>query len=319
MTRIALSPWQILALEVAFWIAFAACYLVFPDRLNFLTQILILGLFAVSLDLATGYAGILTLGHAIYFGVGAYGAGILAKTGWGDPLTLLLVALVLGAALAYLLSFLIIRAFELTQLMVSIAILAICAELANRASSVTGGSDGLQGVSIWPVFGVFPFDLWGRTAFIYTFIIVLCLFLVVRRVLRSPYGLTLKGVHGNIGRMEALGSPVNARLRFAYVLSAALASVAGALLTQTTAFVGLDVLSVDRSAVVLIVLVLGGTGCLYGGLVGAIIYMLLHDFFADLSPEYWMFWMGLFLMAVVITGGGGILGGLSKLVKVDDE
>lgn len=307
----------LLALEVLFWLALAASFFVFPDRLYLLTQILIAALFALSLDIALGYAGILTLGHAVFFGMGAYGAGILAKSGWAEPISGLALAFVVCAAVAYVLSYLIVRAAELTQLMVTIAVGAIFAEVANQATSITGGSDGLQGISMWPIFGVFHFDLWGKTAFIYAFAVVLLLFLVVRRLLQSPYGLALKGIHGNRKRMYALGSPVEGRLRFAYAASAALAGVAGALLTQTTEFVGLDTLSIDRSAMVLIILVLGGTGRLYGGIVGALVYMVVHDFFADLSPAYWMFWLGLFLMAVVMTGAGGILGGLSRLVRTD--
>jgi branched-chain amino acid transport system permease protein len=318
MRKIALSPRTLLACEILFWVCVAACYFIFPSRLYFLTQILILGLFAISLDIAIGYVGILTLGHALFFGLGAYGAGILVKSAWGEPVTTLFLAFAASAFVAYLLSFLVVRAIELTQLMVSVGVLAICAEVANQATSVTGGSDGLQDISVWPVLGLFPFDLWGRTGFIYTLIVVLLLFLVVRRLLHSPYGLALRGIHQNLRRMEALGSPVNARLRFGYVISAALAGVAGALLTQTTGFVGLDVLSIERSAIVLIVLVLGGSGRLYGGLIGAVIYTVLHDFFADLTPEYWMFWMGLFLMAVVVMGSGGVLGGFSKLVKVKE-
>lgn len=305
----------LLALEVLFWIALAASFFVFPDRLYLLTQILIAALFALSLDIALGYAGILTLGHAVFFGMGAYAAGLLAKSGWAEPLTGLAVAFAICGVIAYALSVMIVRAAELTQLMVTIAVGAICLEIANQATPITGGSDGLQGISMWPVLGAFDFDLWGKTAFVYTFVVVLALFVVVRRMLQSPYGLALKGIHGNRKRMYALGSPVEGRLRFAYAASAAIAGVAGALLAQTTEFVGLDTLSIDRSAAVLIILVLGGTGRLYGGIVGAIVYMVVHDFFADLSPEFWMFWLGLFLMAIVMIGSGGILGGLSRLFR----
>ncbi len=317
MNRIRLSAGQLLALEVFFWIAFAACYIIFPDRLYLLTQILIAGLFAASLDIALGYAGILTLGHAVFFGLGAYGTGILAKSGWGEPISALPLAFIGCGIVGYGLSFLIVRAAELTQLMVTIAVVAIFEEIANQATGITGGSDGLQGILIWPIFNVFPFDLRGRTGFIYTYLIVLGLFLLVRRMLQSPYGLALQGIHDNRKRMQALGSPVGGRLRFAYAISAAVAGVSGALLMQTTEFVGLDAFSIDRSAMVLIILVLGGAGRLYGGMVGAVVYMILRDLLADLSPEYWMFWIGLFLMFIVMVGSGGILGGLSRLVRVE--
>ncbi|MDQ0314713.1 branched-chain amino acid ABC transporter permease [Amorphus orientalis] len=315
--KLTLSRWQLHALEIAFWLTLAACFFIFPDRLYLLTQILIAALFAISLDIALGYAGILTLGHAVFFGLGAYAAGLLAKAGWAEPLSGLVLAFLLCGLIAYVLSVLVVNATELTQLMVTIAVGAIFAEVANQATSITGGSDGLQGISMWPIFGMFSFDLWGKTAFIYAFVVVLLCFLLVRRLLQSPFGLALKGIHGNRKRMHALGSPVSRRLRFAYAVSAALAGVAGALLAQTTEFVGLDTLSIDRSAMVLIILVLGGTGRLYGGIIGAIVYMVVHDVFADLSPEYWMFWLGLFLMAIVMIGSGGILGGLSRFVRTD--
>ena len=306
-------------LETAFWIFLAACYFIFPEQLMLLTQILIAGLFAVSLDIAIGYAGILTLGHAVFFGLGAYAAGIIAKAGWGEPISALAVAFALCAVVAYALSYLIVRVSELSQIMVTIAVVSVFAEAANQATGLTGGSDGLQGVTVKPLLGYFHFDLWGRTGFVYTYIVVLSMFLLVRRLLQSPYGLALLGIHDNATRMRALGSPVDRRLRFGYTVSAALAGIAGALLAQTTQFVGLDTFSIERSASVLIILVLGGAGRLYGGLIGAIVYMTLHEVFADLSPQYWMFWIGIFLMAIVMVGSGGILGGLSKLVKIERE
>jgi len=137
----------------------------------------------------------------------------------------------------------------------------------------------------------------------------------VRLVLRSPFGLTLRGIHDSRKRMLAIGSPVEARLRLAYALSAGVAGIAGALLAQTTQFVGIESIGFNRSAEVLIILVLGGTGRLYGGMIGAIVYMLVHDWFADLNPQYWMFWLGIFLIAAVMLGRGGIMGALSRLVK----
>lgn len=315
MIRIAISPRRLRWIEVAFWLALASCFFVLPDKRTMMSQIMIFGLFAVSLDMALGYAGILTVGHAAFFGAGAYAAGLLAKHGWGEPFSGLLVALMVCAALGYLLSYLVVRGADLTRLMITIGVCVLLAELANRLSSVTGGSDGLQGMVMWPVLGMFSFDLYGKTAFIYTFSMVLLMFLAVRLVLRSPFGLTLRGIHDSRKRMLAIGSPVESRLRTAYALSAAVAGVAGALLAQTTEFVGIESIGFNRSAEVLIILVLGGTGRLYGGMIGALVYMLVHDAFADLNPEYWMFWLGIFLIAAVMVGRGGIMGALSRLTK----
>ncbi len=315
MARIAMTPQRLRWIEVAFWTAFASCFFLLPDKLTLMSQILIFGLFAVSLDMALGYAGILTVGHAAFFGAGAYTAGLLAKHGWGEPFSGLVLALVVCAALGYLLSYLVVRGADLTRLMITIGVCVLLAELANRLSGITGGTDGLQGMSMWPVLGMFEFDLYGRTAFVYTFAVVLVMFLGVRLIVRSPFGLALRGIHDNRKRMLAIGSPVASRLRTAYSLSAAVAGVAGALLAQTTQFVGIESIGFDRSAEVLIILVLGGTGRLYGGMIGALVYMLVHDTFADLDPAYWMFWLGIFLIVAVMVGRGGIMGALSRLAK----
>lgn len=305
-------PW----FEALFWTALAGSYFLMPDKLTLLSQIFVFALFAISLDMAIGYAGILTVGHAAFFGVGAYAAGLLAKHGWAEPFSGLLLALMIGAALGYLLSYLIVRGADLTRLMITIGVCVLLAELANRLSRITGGTDGLQGIVMAPVLGRFDFDLWGKTAFFYSFGVVLAMFLLVRRILHSPFGLSLRGIHDSPKRMLAIGSPVEARLRLAYCFSAAVASVAGALLAQTTQFVGIESIGFNRSAEVLIILVLGGTGRLYGGLVGAIVYMLVHDIFASIDPQFWMFWLGIFLIAAVMLGRGGLMAALSRLVSV---
>ncbi|MDN8613525.1 branched-chain amino acid ABC transporter permease [Variovorax ginsengisoli] len=315
MKPLALSPARLRGIEVFFWLALASSFFLLPDKLTLMSQIVIFGLFAVSLDMALGYAGILTVGHAAFFGAGAYAAGLLARHGWSEPFSGLLFALLLCVALGYVLSYLVVRGADLTRLMITIGVCMLLAELANRLSSITGGTDGLQGVVIAPVLGLFEFDLYGKTAFAYAYGVVLVVFLGVRLVLRSPFGLTLRGIHDSRKRMLAIGSPVEARLRLAYALSAGVAGIAGALLAQTTQFVGIESIGFNRSAEVLIILVLGGTGRLYGGMIGAIVYMLVHDWFADLNPQYWMFWLGIFLIAAVMLGRGGIMGALSRLVK----
>jgi branched-chain amino acid transport system permease protein len=312
---LAMSPARLRAAEIAFWLALAASFFLLPDKLTLMSQVMIFGLFAVSLDMALGYAGIVTVGHAAFFGAGAYAAGLLAKHGWSEPFSGLVLALAVCSALGYVLSYLVVRGADLTRLMITIGVCVLLAELANRLSWITGGSDGLQGVVMSPVLGRFEFDLWGKTAFVYAYGVVLAMFLAVRLVLRSPFGLALRGIHDSRKRMLAIGSPVEARLRTAYALSAGVAGVAGALLAQTTQFVGIESIGFNRSAEVLIVLVLGGTGRLYGGMVGAIVYMLVHDAFAELNPEYWMFWLGVFLIAAVMLGRGGIMGALSRMVK----
>lgn len=317
MRRLELSPAQLRGAEIAVWLGLAASFFLLPDKLPLMSQILIFGLFAVSLDVALGYAGILTVGHAAFFGAGAYAAGLLAKHGLGDPLLGLAAALVVCAALGYALSFLVVRGTDLARLMITIGVCVVLAEVANRLAPVTGGTDGLQGMVVAPLFGTFEFDLFGRTAFWYAYAVVLATFLLVRLALRSPFGLTLRGIHDSRKRMLAIGSPVDARLRLAYGFSAAVAGVAGALLAQTTQFVGIESIGFNRSAEILIMLVLGGTGRLYGGLIGALLYMLLHDAFADVDPQYWMFWLGTFLIGAVLLGRGGTLGLLARFFRTE--
>ena len=317
MKPLTISAPQLRVAEVAFWLLLASSFFLLPDKLTLMSQVMIFGLFAVSLDMALGYAGILTVGHAAFFGAGAYAAGLIAKHGWSEPFSGLLFALLICVALGYALSYLVVRGADLTRLMITIGVCVLLAELANRLSGITGGTDGLQGVVIAPVLGRFDFDLYGKTAFVYAYAIVLLMFLAVRLVLRSPFGLALRGIHDSRKRMLAIGSPVESRLRMAYALSAGVAGVAGALLAQTTQFVGIESIGFNRSAEVLIVLVLGGTGRLYGGMIGAIVYMLVHDVFADMNPQYWMFWLGIFLIAAVMLGRGGIMGALSRFVKME--
>ncbi len=298
------------ATEIAFWVVVVAAFFLFPQHRVLGSQILITGLFALSLDLILGYAGIVSLGHAAYFGMGAYAAGLLAVHGWGEPLSGLVVAGAAGAAVGFATSFLVVRGTDLARLMVTLGIGLMLYEAANQLPSITGGADGLSGVSMNKVFGAFAFDLSGTTAYVYSAAVLFVLFLVARRVVASPFGLSLRGVRENVKRMPAIGSPVTRRLIAVYTLSAAMAGVAGGLLAQTTQFVGLDVFGFPRSADLMIMLVLGGAGRLYGGVLGAAVFMIAHHYLSDLNPIYWQFWLGLLLVVVVLFARGGILGAI---------
>ncbi|HPP82249.1 MAG TPA: branched-chain amino acid ABC transporter permease [Rubrivivax sp.] len=301
--------------EFAFWALPVAAYFVFPDDLALLSQIAITALFALSLDLILGYAGIVSLGHAAFFGLGAYASGLLARAGWGDPLLGLAAAALLAAALGWATSFLVLRGADLTRLMVTLGVAIMLHEIANKATGLTGGVDGLQGIEYTPLLGRYAFDLVGRTAYVYSVAVLFVLFWIARRIVHSPFGLALHGIRQNVGRMPALGTPVNARLVAAYTLGAAYAGVAGALLTQTTQFVSIDVLGFNRSAELLLMLVLGGSGSLYGALLGAIVFMIGRQQLSDLNPQYWQFWLGLLLIFVVLFARGGIVGALRALAR----
>ena len=303
--------WQ--ALEIVFWLIPVVCFFLLPNYRVLGSQILITALFAVSLDLILGYAGIVSLGHAAFFGIGAYTAGLLAVHGWHEPLSGLLAAALVATLAGYLLSFLVVRGGDLTRLMVTLGIGLMLWEAANKASSITGGVDGLSGVTIAPILGLWKFDIGGRTAYVYALVVVFIVFLLTRRLVNSPFGLSLRGIREGGRRMPAIGAPVSRRLRTIFTLAAAVAGIAGALLAQTTQFVGIDTLGFPRSAELMIMLVLGGTGRLYGGLVGAAIFMVAQDYLSGINPVYWQFWIGLFLVVIVLFAHGGLLGGLDAL------
>src|SRR3984893_11729965 len=289
--------------EIAFWIVALACALLFPSRYLIMTDIVRLALFALSLDLILGYAGIVSLGHAAFFGVGAYCAGLLALHGIvNEPVLALLVAGLLATALGFVTSFLVIRGVDLTRLMVTLGIALLLEALAERYSNITGGTDGLQGIEMQPILGLFAFDMFGRTGFFYSLIVLFVLFLLARRIVHSPFGLSLRAIRNNPLRAAAIGIPVNKRLIAIYTLAAFYAGIAGALFTQTTALASLDVFSFERSADLMLVLVIGGTGYLYGGLIGAVVFRMLQEVFSTITPQYWQFWIGLVLVVIVLIG-----------------
>jgi len=302
-------------IEIAFWLATLAPFVLFPSYLQLASQIAITALFALSLDLILGYAGIVSLGHAAFFGLGAYAAGIISKYGWGEPLSLLVIAAAVAGLAGYAMSFIIARFRHLALIMITLGLGLLLHEAANSAHWLTGGADGLQGVRIWPLLETFKFDLYGRTAYAYSLVVLFLAFLVARRLIHSPFGLSLRGIRENPVRMPAIGAPSRAHIRKIYTISAAMAGVAGALLAESTSTVSLEVLSFQRSADVLVILILGGAGRLYGGLLGAIIYMVARDLFSGVNPQYWYFWIGLLLVAVVMLLPNGILGGLAKLAS----
>jgi branched-chain amino acid transport system permease protein len=298
---VARASWQ--PLEVLFWAAALASIYVLPGRHLILTEIAILGLFALSLDLILGYAGIVSLGQAAFFGFGAYAAGLLAKYDLvTEPLLALIVSGVAAALVGFVTSFLVLRGSDLTRIMVTLGVALVLREIANRYAWLTGGADGLQGVEIKPLFGLYRFDMFGHTAFCYALGVLIVLFLLARRIVHSPFGLSLQSIKGNPVRAAAAGIPVNGRLVAIYTIAAGYAGVAGALLSQTTAFTSLSVLDFERSADLLLVLIIGGTGYLYGGLIGAILFKLMQDYLAALTPQYWPFWIGLLLVAIVLIG-----------------
>src|SRR5215510_16196428 len=256
-------------LEYAFWLAAVASVFLLPGKYLILTEIAWLALFALSLDLILGYAGIISLGHAAFFGFGSYTAALLAKHGIiHEPVLALAVSGLCAAVLGFASSFLVLRGSDLTRLMVTLGVALIMREIANQIPQITGGADGLQGVIVAPILGMFQFDIFGHVAYAYCLTVLFILFLLARRIVYSPFGLSLRAVKGNPLRASSIGISTNARLVAIYTFAAFYAGIAGALLAQTTSFASLDVFSFERSADLLLVLIIGGTGYLYGGLIG---------------------------------------------------
>lgn len=301
------SRWK--AWEVGFWLVALAAFFLLPTKLLLLNEIAILALFALSLDLLLGYAGIVSLGHAAFFGLGAYAAGLFAIHISGDPLLGLAAAGVVAGILGFATSFLVLRGSDLTRLMITLGVALMLLEAANRFSDLTGGADGLTGVTMAPVLGLFEFDLWGRTSYLYSLAVLFVLFLGARRLVNAPFGLSLRAIKTNRLRSSAIGIAPDRRLVAVYTIAAVYAGIAGALLAQTTQFVSLDVLAFHRSADGLLVLVLGGSGYLYGGLIGAVAFKIMHDVISAMTAQYWLFWVGLILVVLVLVGRDRLLAG----------
>ncbi len=288
--------------ELLWWLGLFALPALMPSHALIINEIAIVALFAVSLDLVLGYTGIVTLGHAAFLGFGAYCAALFAKFIHPDPLLGLLVGVAAATVLGAMCSVTILRGSDLTRLMVTLGVALLLLELANKLDWLTGGSDGLQGVMMGPLLGRFEFDLYGQTAAWYSLTVLWLLFALARRWVQSPWGATLMAVRDNPLRAAAIGISVPSRLAVVYTLAAGVAGAAGALMAQTTGFASLDVFALERSADAVLMLVIGGVGWLYGGVLGAVVFKLLHDIISGITPQYWTFWMGLFLVVLMLVG-----------------
>lgn len=300
-------PARIHPLEALPWAIAVAAFFLAGTYLSLGREVLIMALFALSIDLALGYGGIVTLGQAAFYGLGAYTAGIISVQGWGEPISGLLAATAVAALFGAITGWLILHTRGNTLLMLTIAIAALLYEVGNKATGLTGGDDGLQGIAMWPLLGLFEFQFTGETAYLYALAVLFVWFVIARRIAGSSFGSAVVGIHLNPRRMHAIGTPVHLRLVSIYTVSAAMAGSAGALSAQTTAFVGLDAFQLLLSGTVVIMLVLGGAGRLYGALLGAFVYVLVHDFAAAINPFYWTLAIGVMLLLIVRFAPDGLM------------
>lgn len=279
------------------------------------TQILVSVTFALSLDLLVGYAGIVTLGHALSFGLGAYATGIASAHGWGEPFSGLLIGAAAAAAAGALLGSIVLRTARFTLLMLTLSAVFLAGEVANKASGLTGGVDGLLGVNTWPVFGVFEFDLFGRTGYAYAAAVFVATWFSLRWLVHAPFGQSMMAIRDNPGRATAVGMAVLPRLVLVYAVSCGIAGLAGALQAEISQFAGLKDISFELSASVLVMLALGGAGRLYGAMVGPVAFLVAQDLLAKDNPVLWDLWLGILIVLVVLFAPGGILGIADRLLS----
>lgn len=301
--------------EILPWVSAVLGYLLLPEYLSLGSQILIMVLFALSLDLILGYSGVVVLGHAAFYGTGAYAAGLLALSGWQNPLLGLATSAVVAAVLGLFVGIVILRTSGLALLMLGLVVALALQELANRMRWLTGGFDGLQGITVKPLLGRFEFDYTGHTGYLYSLAVLFMVWALIRLLVLAPFGRSLIGIRENPVRMEAIGTPVLRRKLIAFSISAGIAGLAGALYAQTNQFVSISVLSFDLSGAVLIMLAFGGAGRLYGAFIGAPLYMIAQDMLAKGDPVYWLFWLGLVLIGTVLFARGGVLGIIDRIER----
>ena len=286
-----------------------ATYWLLPGHVGLITQIFVLTIFALSYDLLQGHAGVVSLGHAAYFGVGAYSCALFAQKGLSDPILGLIASSAVAGLLALALTPIIVRGTDFTRLLITLGVGFLIYEAANQLRWLTGGADGLGEFDFAPIFGLVRFDITGRVGFIYAYTVLLIVYCFLWRVVHSPFGLALRALRENPRRMPAIGAAVSRHLAMTYVMSGAIAGLAGAVLAETNRFVSLDVLGFDRSAEVAIIVTLGGMGNLIGSVIGSVVFLALKDTLSSVSPKYWQLGLGLVLMTSVL----GLRGGLVSL------
>ncbi|MGG7539812.1 branched-chain amino acid ABC transporter permease [Rhizobium sp. Nf11,1] len=298
---------SLLASSICVVVGATLAFLVFPYDLSFLTRIVIMMIFVVSFDLILGQAGIATLGHAAMYGCGAYAAGLIALHLSPDPLLGIVAGGAAGALMAWISGLVLLRTHGISLLMISIAVTMVLQEIASQARWLTGGADGLAGISVQPLLGLFEFDFVGQVAFIYSVCVLVVVLLLCQVLINSPFGLALRGIDGSASRMRAIGTPVYRRKVTIYVLAGAIAGTAGALAAQVTGLVGIEVFNFSLSAEVMVMLILGGAGRLYGALIGTLLFMVVHHLAASVDPFNWLFVIGIMLILVVFVLPKGLI------------
>jgi len=279
-----------------------------PFYVELVAKIMILAIFAMSLDLLVGFTGLVSFGHAAYFGIAAYAVVLLAPEYERASLWLTLPASVLvAAASAFVIGFFVLRTKGIYFIMVTLAF-AQMVYFVFHDTDLGGGSDGvyLSGKPEAKIGDLVLFDLESGVQFYYFVLVLLVLvYLFLRRVLGSPLGRALMGIKANEHRMLSLGFPVFRYKLASFTIAGALGGLAGYLSAVQFGFVNPEILSWHQSGNVLLTVILGGMGTLYGPIVGAFAFVLLQEFFADLT-KHWQLLMGAVIVLLVLFFPGGL-------------
>jgi branched-chain amino acid transport system permease protein len=284
-------------------------------RTFLLTEILIFGLFAASLDILLGYGGLASLGHAGYFGVGGYAAGLLAQHVTSNAFAQLGVALAAAAGVALVTGLFAVRSRGVYFLMLTLAFGQLLWVLALNWTSLTGGSNGLYGLPVPTLAGGSTWLALGDHVYWYTLGVFLVGYVALKVVVASPFGRGLAGLRGNEERMSSLGYNVPLYKLAVFTFAGAIAGYAGALACQQAKYFSPDAMSFEVSAVAVVVIVIGGQRTLVGAVLGAAFYYIVRDQLSDVLSSHWQLALGIVFVLVVYLLPGGIVGGGRRLVR----
>jgi branched-chain amino acid transport system permease protein len=279
-----------------------------PFYTELLTKVMIMAIFAMSLDLLVGYTGLVSFGHAAYFGVAAYAIALLSPKFAAASLWLSLPAAIIAAALsAFVIGLFVLRTKGVYFIMVTLAF-AQMVYFVFHDTKLGGGSDGIY-LNFKPeakIAGTTLFDLGNGTHFYYLVLALMVVtYLFLHRVLRSPFGRALVGIKTNEQRMGSLGFPVFRYKLASFTLAGGLAGLAGYLSACQFGFVNPEIISWHQSGNVLLMVILGGLGNLYGAAAGAFVFVLLQEFLSSLT-KHWQLLMGIIILALVLFLPGGL-------------
>ncbi len=274
------------------------------------SQVLVLALAAMSLNFLLGFTGVLSFGHAAYFGLGLYGAGLTIKYLVPNTLVGMALGVGVGTIAAAIIGLLIVRLRGIYFAMVTIAFGQVFYFIAYRWNAVTGGDDGLSGWQRVPIdLGLFKADILGNDRLFYYFVLVFfaVAIAIMAALLRSPFGRTLLAIRENERRARFLGIPVDRHIWLSWVISCLFVSLAGTLYALLNNFADPHDLRWDQSGDFVIMAVLGGMRVFWGPLIGAAIFVVLQDYISSQTAN-WMSFIGLFFVLVVLFFPRGVLG-----------